>query len=292
MADPSRLPSRFSRHGVRWGCLLIGLAPILSAQSPAIREFAFLQYEGGPAWTVDQAAASGDILFFRFRAAGLKSIAADDEKKVRFAWTATALDAAHRPFAEPVKGETEVELQPEDKDWTPKPTGSIRLPGFLASGTGKVKITLTDNVANATATGEFEFPIGGLSLLETSSLAIQRVRFLRTEEDGRPLDPPAYVPGDTVWVRFEITGFKASPMREIHVRYGLKVVNATGKQVFERKIAAEERQTYFYIPAYVPGNVALTLDPKAARQNYTLTLIVEDPIAGTAFESEHPFHLQ
>lgn len=271
---------------------LIAAASIWAQPAPTIRAFAFRQYEGGPIWGVGQTAASGDTLVFTFEAAGLKSVETDDETKIRFEWEAAVLDPKGKPLTAPIQTKQATEILPEDKNWVPKLTGSFRLPDFLAAGEYKVQIVLSDTVGKTSAKGEFPFAITGPALQHTSALSAQRVRFLRNEEEGTPLDPPAYVPGDTVWARFEMTGFAPSAEGEVHVVYGLKVNSPTGKLMFEQAVAAEEHKKAFYPPAYLPGIVSLVLDRKVAKGAYTITLKIEDRVSGTTAESTHSFRVE
>ena len=58
---------------------------------------------------------------------------------------------------------------------------------------------------------------------------VRNFRFLRTEEDAEPLKIASYRPGDTVWARFDITGYKMGPGNQRDVAYTLTVTRADGK---------------------------------------------------------------
>ena len=59
---------------------------------------------------------------------------------------------------------------------------------------------------------------------------IRNLRFYRTEDDSNPpLSIAAYRPGDTVWARFDITGFKFAEGNRRDVAYTVTVTAPGGR---------------------------------------------------------------
>lgn len=272
-----------------FGALFAGQA----AAQPAIRDFVFRQFEGGPAWDSGQTARSGENLVFSFSISGLKTFETDnEEKKIRYEWTAQALDLKGVALAEPLSGKQEAEILPEDKDWVPKVSGTIKLPDFLPGGSLHLAISVRDMVADASSKSEFSFPVAGPSVPSPDRFAIQDVRFFREESSTEPISPAAYRPGDTIWIRFEMSGFQGSSSREVHLRYGYELKNPAGKVVFSQPDALEERKSYFYPPAYLPAFLSFTPDLKVPRGEYAVILTAQDAVSGQEAQSEQKFRIE
>jgi len=272
-----------------FGALFAGQA----AAQPAIRDFVFRQFEGGPAWDTGQAARSGENLVFSFSISGLKTFETDkEEKKIRYEWTAQALDPKGVALAEPLSGKQEAEILPEDKDWIPKISGTLKLPDFLPRGSFHLAVSVRDVVADVSAKGEFPFPVSGPSIPSQDRFAIQDVRFFREESSTEPISPVAYRPGDTIWIRFQMSGFHGNSSKELHVRYGYELKNPTGKVVFSQTDALEARQSYFYLPAYLPAFLSFTPDSKVPRGEYAVILTAQDAVSGEQAQSEQKFRIE
>jgi hypothetical protein len=263
------------------------------AAQPVIRDFVFRQFEGGPAWDAGQTARSGDNLVFSFSIGGLKTFETDnEEKKIRYEWTAQALDPKDVALAEPLSGKQEAEILPEDKDWVPKISGTVKLPDFLPGGSFHLTVSVRDAVANVSTKSEFSFPVAGPPNKAADTIVIQDVRFFREEASNEPISPAAYRPGDTIWIRFQMSGFQANSAKEVHVRYGYELKNPAGKVVFSQPQALEERRSYFYPPAYLPAILSFTPDAKVPRGEYTVFVAAEDAVSGQQVQSEQKFRIE
>lgn len=260
---------------------------------PAIRDFVFRQFEGGPAWDVGQTVRAGDNLVFSFSIGGLKTFETDnEEKKIRYEWTAQALDPKGMALAEPLSGKQEAEILPEDKDWIPKVSGMVKLPDFLPGGAFRLSVSVRDAVANTSSKSEFSFPVTGPSISAPDRFAIENVRFVREESSTEPISPIVYRPGDTVWIRFQMSGFQGNTSKEIHIRYGYELKNPAGKVVFSQPEALEERRSYFYLPAYLPALLSFTPDSKVPRGEYAVILTAQDAVSGQQAQSEQRFRIE
>ena len=99
--------------------------------------------------------------------------------------------------------------------------------------------------------------------------------FLRHQEDANGLELPAYAPGDTVWGRFQMIGFKNETGNKYKLAYGIKVVRPDGKSFLDEPKAAQIASASFYPAQFVPGELQITTPKDAARGSYELTLRCE-----------------
>ncbi len=282
---PRRKPILFAFLGA--------LFAVRAAAQPAIRDFVFRQFEGGPAWVMGQTARSGDNLVFSFAIGGLKTFETDnEEKKIRYEWTAKALDPKGVALAEPASGKQETEILPEDKEWIPKVSGTIKLPDFLPGGSFHLTVSVRDAVADVSSKSEFSFPVAGPSLPSSLDFAISEVHFFRDESSSEAISPVAFRRGDAIWIRFQMSGFQTNPAKEIHVRYGYELKNPAGKVVFSQRQALEERRSYFYSPAYLPALLSFTPDNKVPPGEYAVILTAEDAVSGQQAQSEQKFRIE
>ena len=82
---------------------------------------------------------------------------------------------------------------------------------------------------------------------------------LSRQEDETALKTVAYRPGDMLWVRFDITGYKYGEQNSIDVGYDVAVLSPDGKQLFAEEDAAVEKSQAFYPQPWVPAAFNLSL---------------------------------
>ncbi len=112
-------------------------------------------------------------------------------------------------MATPASGEINTELNPEDKNWMPKRRVSFLLPSFVAAGDFRVHVMVRDLVAKSEVSRDLPFRIGGVQIQPSSTVAIENFHFLRHANDAKPLELAAYAPGDKVFARFVMTGYRS-----------------------------------------------------------------------------------
>jgi hypothetical protein len=106
---------------------------------------------------------------------------------------------------------------------------------------------------------------------------VQRFRFQRSQGDGPGLEVAAYRPGDTVWARFDMTGFKTGEGNAVDLSYGVTVFRPDGKSLFSQKSAAHEKlQGEFYPPQFLPGVLSVTTTKDLTPGEYRLIVHVND----------------
>ena len=134
--------------------------------------------------------------------------------------------------------------------------------------------------------------VRGHTVDPSETLIARNLHFLRSEQDGPPLEPVAFHPGDTLWARFDITGYKFEKNNAYSVEYGLAVLRESGEQVFAQPAAASDAHESFYPQRYVPGALSLNLAANVPLGTYTLLVTVEDKIGREKVETRGTFSVE
>jgi len=237
----------------------------------------------------------GDYLYFQFHVAGF-AIEADEKTEVRkisLAYEITPQDANGVPLTAPVSGDIKDELNPEDKNWTPKRRASFLLPSFVAAGHFRLHLIVKDLIAKTETTHDFPFRMGGVLIVPSPSVTLENFRFLRKEDDQESLDIAAYAPGDNIYARFDMAGYQTNaPDNRYHLTYGLTVFGPDGKAFIEQPNAAELGEGSFYPAQFVPGNINLTTTRTSEKGAYVIVLTVRDLVANRTYQTKRSFSLE
>jgi hypothetical protein len=237
----------------------------------------------------------GDYLYFRFQVAGF-AIQTDEKTEVRkisLTYEVTPQDSNSVPLTAPVSGDIKDDLNPEDKNWTPKRRVSFLLPSFVASGNFHLHLIVKDLLGKTETSRDFPFRMGGVTIVPSPSVTVENFRFFRKEDDQESLDVPAYAPGDSIYSRFYMVGYQTNaPANEYHLTYGLSVFGPDGKSFIEQPNAAELSTGSFYPAQFVPGNIALTTTRTSAKGGYVIVLTVRDLVANRTYQTKRSFTLE
>ncbi len=247
------------------------------------------QFEDGPPLPPGHQFVPGETVFFGFQVGGYQ---ADEERKIHIEYTLDARDSRGIPLVTTMKGAVETMLSDEDKNWLPKERQSVLLPSFIEPGTYRLILHVKDSLNGTTADGTYEFSVRGRTVEPSDTLVIRNLRFLRKEDDQTPLNVVAYRPGDSVWARFEITGYKFGPGNQMDVGYGLSVLRPSGQVLYTEPNAAQEKEQSFYPRRYVPGVISLNLTNDLAAGEYGIVLKVHDSIGNQDYETRSKFRVE
>jgi hypothetical protein len=276
---------------------LLAFLPLILACSPsllaglAIVNPVIHEYEDGPIVGSRYAFRGGETVHLSFQISGYK--ATEEPDLVHLTYQISAADPSGRPLGPSKEGKIDAELAPEDKRWTPKVRYSLTLPAIPEPGRSVLKITVDDKVANTTAALEIPIQVESQVIEPSSGLTLRNFRFLRGESDSQPLLPGSpYHPGDTVWARFEVTGYAFGPQNHYEVRYGVSLLDDKGKILFTEPNAAAEKDESFYPKAFVPGVLNLRLDKTIRSGEYTLLIRLTDAVANQTYDSPHTFRVE
>jgi len=216
----------------------------------------------------------------------------DEERSVTLSWQVRVTDPSGVPVVKDAAGSISERIFEQDKNWFPKFTHSFAVPPYPLSGTYQIAVTVKDEVAGSELNTKLEFQVRGHAVDPSDTLVPRNLHFLRSEEDGPPLDPPVFHPGETLWARFDIVGYKLGENNRYSVEYGLAILRASGEQVFSQPAAAADSHESFYPQRFVPGAVSLNLDPNVPVGTYTLVVFTEDKIGGQKAEARGTFQVE
>lgn len=271
--------------------LLLGAAaPPAAAPKPLVIVKPTLhQYEDGPPVTPGAGFSTGETAFFSFQVSGYKL---SEDSQVDLACRIDALDPQGVPLVATILHEVKTTLSPEDKDWMPIVRQSFLIPPLALPGAFRIVIAVDDRLASQSTKTEIQFPVHGRQVAPSDTLVARDFRFLRAEDDPRPLQPPLYRPGDALWARFEIVGYKLGEKNRVQVSYGVSVVSPSGKSMYSEPNAAVEQGESFYPKRYLPGMFSLNLNKDVRPGVYTVVLTLRDDVGNQTGESKHEFTVE
>ena len=272
---------------------LAAVLPLWAADLSAVN-IQLHEYEDGPAIPAAQAFRAAETVFLSFQ---ISEFQATEDDHIQLSYEIVATDPAKRPLGPSKTGKIEAELAPEDKkkgkQWMPKVRFHVQLPVTPAAGDYNIQIRLDDKINGAKQTVDVPFRVEASGVAPSDALTIQNFHFLRSERDKDRLpEGGAFRPGDAVWARFDITGYKFGPNNRYEVKYGLVLKDAAGKSLFTNANAAEDKSESFYPRTFIPGEFSLNLDKNIKSGDYTLVILLSDPIGNQNFESAHVFRVE
>jgi len=274
--------------------LLFGSRSAQADSGLAVIRAGVQQSEDAPFVPADFRFMPGDYVYFTFDIAGfhVRTNPEAGTRHMSLTYEITPQDSENVSLAPTIKGGIDVDLNPEDKEWTPKRRASFLLPSYVAAGQYHLHVAVQDSIAKAETTADVPFLIGGVKVLQPDVITAQNFAFLRKENDREPLEVPAYSPGDTVFARFNLVGFRLGQKNEYNLSYGVTVLRPDGRPFLNNPQAAELKGDSFYPAKYLPGTIALTVPPNAERGQYVITLALHDLIGNRTSEFKQSFSIE
>jgi hypothetical protein len=263
---------------------LLGAAPALEIVKPVIA-----QSDGGVPVPPGFEHVPGETLFFSCRVAGYSKTAED---KVHIAYSVQAFDPKGVPLTELYRNELLTEVTPQDKEWMPKIATEVQIPPLVASGNYKLLVKAEDVFANTKTELAVPFAVRGRDVAASDTLVVRNFEFLRGEEDTHPLEKAVYKPGDAIWMKFDITGFKYGEKNKIDVSYSTSFLAPSGKVLWTQPEPATDQSESFYPKRYVGAQMALNLLPNTRPGEYTIVVTVKDAVGNQTIESKHNFTVE
>jgi hypothetical protein len=270
--------------------LSIALAAALCAQ-PKLT-LALHQFEDGPPLADNYEFVPGEPAHFTCRFAAFEIQKKDEERSVNLAWRMRVTDPAGVLIEKEKSGRIADKLLPQDKNWTPKFLETFVVPAFAPSGIYRVEVKVKDEVSGKESAGELPFHVRGHEVDTSPTLVTRNFLFLQAENDRTGMRTPVYHPGEMLWAKFDITGYKLGPNNHVEVDYGLAVLNAAGEQLFAQPDAATESKESFYPQHYVPGMLSLSLSAGVVKGSYILLVTVRDKVGGQSWETRQNFEVK
>ncbi len=249
----------------------------------------FAQSDDGPALAASYEAVPGESLFFSCLIEGYSK---SEKDEIQLTYQIQAKDSRGVLLQEPTAGKVEATLAPEDKDWKPKLRSTVVVPPMADSGDYQVLVKVTDERNKSTAEARAAFSVRGRNIEPSDTLVVRDFRFLRSEDDTKPLSVPAYRPGDSLWARFMMTGYKIGEGNAFDIAYGLVVLRADGTVAYSQPEAAALQEHPFYPQRYQPGELSLNFPKDQPRGEFTIVLTVRDNIGKQTVESRQKFSVE
>jgi len=263
---------------------LLGAAPALQIVRPTIS-----QMEDGTADAPGTDRVPGEILYYTCRVNGFKI---SPDERVHLAYSIQAFDSKGVPLVEEVKNEITAEVHPQDKEWMPKIATEVPIPPLIASGTYKVVVKVEDKIANTSAEQSTNFTVRGREVAPSDTLVVRNFRFFRSEDDEKPLEKAIYKPGDGVWARFDITGYRYGEKNHMDVSYVTSVIAPGGKVLWTQPEPATEQSESFYPKRYVPSAMGITLQKTIRPGEYTIVVQAKDAVGNQTCEEKYTFTIE
>ena len=278
------------------GCIFLALAyagSAAAADSKLTIEQAMLhQSEDGAPVPASFQFVPGDTVYFSCQFGGYKKVEKENKEIIYLTYSIEVRDQSGVLLVPADTDKIQTDVAAEDRNWMPKVRFSFSLPSFLASGEYQILVHAKDESSGGEASTRAQFTVLGKDVPPSDKLVVRNFRFLRGEDDQDPLSVRAYRPGDTVWARFEMTGYKLSEKNELDIEYGLTVLRPTGQATYTQPHAAEEKTATFYPQRYTPGVLSLNLPKDLKLGEYTIVLAVRDNLGGQTYETKEKFSVE
>ena len=272
--------------------LLTVFASAALCAAPALQlvQTAVSDIDGGPPNPVSFEYRPGQIVYFTCRVSGYTQ---DKDQQVRLAYAVQAFDARGVPIAEIAKENLTAEVTAQDKEWLPKIDAAISLPSLLFSGEYKIIAKVQDLGAKTSAELTVPFKVRSHDDVEPSeSLAVGAFRFLRNEDDTRPAERAAYRPGDHLWAKFAIVGFRSGAGNKVDISYITSVLGADGKTLWTQPDPAVVQEDSFYPKPYIQAEMGIEIQPRIKPGQYQLMVQAKDAIGKQTCEVKQGFTIE
>ncbi len=246
------------------------------------------QSEGGVADAPGTTHVPGEILFFTCRVANFTK---SPEEKIHLAYSVQPFDPKGVPLTELYKNELTDEISPQDKEWMPRIATEVPIPPLVMSGNYKILVKVEDLVAHTTTELSVPFQVRGHEVPPSDTLIVRNLRFFRNEADTQPVAKPAYKAGSTIWVKFDMTGYKFGPANKIDVSYIFKILSGD-KVLYTNPEPAGDQTESFYPKTYVTGEFSVPIQPNVKPGEYAIQVEVKDAVGNQNYQVKHAFTVE
>ncbi len=271
--------------------VLLALLPALApaAEPLGVVQAVIAQMEGGEALPGDFQHAPGETLFFSCRIAGFTK---SPKEEIHLKYSVQAFDPKGVALSEIYQNEMQEEVGPQDKDWLPKIETQVDLPPILRGGAYKVLVKVEDVLAKTSAELAAPFQVRAKDVPASPTLTVRNFQWYHTDEEERPMARPVYHPGDNMWMRFDMVGFKYGEGNKIDVSYVASLVLASGKAIWTQPEPAVEQSESFYPKPYIDGEFGISLQKNFQPGTYTMAVAVKDAVGKQTYEGKFNFTVQ
>ena len=270
-------------------------APLRGASSSlSVLQAGVQRSEDAPFVPPDFQFLPGDYVYFTFQISGFATASnpTTEAKSFSLEYEVTPRDEHGVPLTPTASGKIAGDLGSEDKNWTPKRRASFLLPSYVAAGKFYVHVAVRDQMGKSDTSADYPFQMGGVVVKGADSVRATDFDFFRNQEDATGLELPAFAAGDTVWARFNMTGFRFESGSKYRLSYGLTVLRPDGKVFLSEPNAAQVAADSFYPAQFVPGELQITTPKDAQHGSYLITLTIHDQVANQSFDLRRTFTVE
>jgi len=273
--------------------LLAVFASTALCAAPALKlvDSAVSDIDGGPPNPATFEYRPGQIVYFTSRISGYTQ---NKDQQVHLAWAVQAVDAHGVPVAELAENHLDAEVAPQDKEWLPKLEVNVSLPTLLFSGEYKIVAKVQDLVAKTSVELTVPFKIHSVDDVQPSeALVVSAFRFLRNEDDTHPAERAAYRPGDHLWAKWAIVGYRSGPGNKVDVSYVTSILGPDGKTLWTQPEPQKgDAEDSFYPKPYIQAEMGIEIQPKIKPGQYQLMVQAKDAIGKQTCEIKQPFTIE
>jgi hypothetical protein len=271
--------------------LLLALVPALLSAAPALEIVRPIisQMDGGAPDPAGFEHVAGEIVWVQCRVSGYTRT---DKQQVHLKYSVQAFDPKGIPLDEPYSNEVKAELSLQDKEWLPKIATSVQVPPLAGPGTYKVLVKVEDVVGKTTAELPIPLKVRAREVEPSETLVVRNVRFYRDEDGNQPAENKIFKPGDGVFARFDIIGYKFGPKNKVDVSYVTTVIAPSGKVLWTQPEPAVERSESFYPQRYVPAAMGISLQKTIRPGEYAIGVQVKDAVGDQTYEAKFTFTIE
>jgi hypothetical protein len=155
-----------------------------------------------------------------------------------------------------------------------------------------VLVKIEDLVASAKAELAVPFEVRSKNVEPSETLVVRNVQFFRGEEEAQALQKPVYKGGNSIWMRFDLIGFKYGEKNRIDVSYQASVLASSGKVLWTQPEPATEQSESFYPKRYVAASMSITLAPNTTPADYFIAVKAIDAVGKQTYETKQPFTVE
>ncbi len=276
--------------------LLASACIAIAADKPlAIVHAVFSTSEDGPPDASDETYLPGETIHFSCQVEGYRKVDKPKDvgkQDVSLKFQILVRDKNGALLQPMQEGKIETTVTQEDKNWMPKVRDTITVPPLPDTGEYAVLVKLSDELASTNIEKTAVFHVKGRDVAPSDTLIVRNFRFLRNEDDEKPLPVAAYRPGDSVWARFDMTGYKLGDKNQVDIEYGLAVLREDGSVAYTEPQAANQKTQTFYPQRYQPGVLNLNLAKDQPVGKYTIVLSVRDNLGKQMYETRETFSVE
>jgi hypothetical protein len=271
--------------------LLFALLPAILTAASALQVVkpVISQMDGGTPDPPGFEHVPGETLYFSCRVSGFQL---NPDEKIHLNFSVQAFDPKGVALTELYKNDIVEEVSPQDKGWLPKIETEIQIPPLVATGAYKIVVKVEDQIAKVSTELALPFRVRGHEVESSETLIVRNFRFFKNEDDPQAMAKAAYKPGDGVWAKFDITGFRYGASNKVDVNYVTSVIAPSGKVLWTQPEPAAEQSDSFYPKRYVAASFGISLQANIKPGEYTIAVQVKDAVGNQTYEAKGVFTIE